>query len=258
MQLWLPCDSRASAYWITAEDHQRTTCLRTCRLLYHPPLLPFTAPPQVRRLCRWSRLHSVWRRGSRCPACLAGSRAQLDSATRFNLPGDLPSSMAFSRCRWQSRNAPVLREEIAVLLAKDAIEPVPPAKKRQGFYSPYFIVPKKGGGLRPILDLPYTSSRSRCWRTSAWSNASSPRIGLQRSTWRSLTFTFRSFRNTDPRWVWRRGTLRVGITQQCRRSLSPWTDLAFLRAGVPLEQMSRHTVVTTDASSTGWGATCNG
>ncbi len=40
-----------------------------------------------------------------------------------------------------------------VLLAKDAIEPVPPAEMRQGFYSPYFIVPKKGGGLRPILDL---------------------------------------------------------------------------------------------------------
>ncbi len=62
----------------------------------------------------------------------------------------------------------------------------------------------------------------------------------------------------DPRWAWRRGKLRVGITQQCRHSLSPWMDLAFLRAGVPLEQVSRHTVVTTDASSTGWGATCNG
>ncbi len=49
------------------------------------------------------------------------------------------------------RNAPVLREEIAVLLAKDAIEPVPPAKMRQGFHSPYFIVPKKGG-QQPILD----------------------------------------------------------------------------------------------------------
>ncbi len=61
-----------------------------------------------------------------------------------------------------------------------------------------------------------------------------------------------------PRWAWRRGTLRVGIIQQCRRSLSPWTDLAFLRAAAPLEQVSRHTVVTTDASSTGWGATCNG
>ncbi len=51
------------------------------------------------------------------------------------------------------QNTPVLREEIAVLLAKDAIEPVPPAERRQGFYSPYFIVPKKRGGLRPILDL---------------------------------------------------------------------------------------------------------
>ncbi len=51
------------------------------------------------------------------------------------------------------RNAPVLREEIAVLLAKDAIETVPPVERRQGFYSPYFIVPKKRGGIRQILDL---------------------------------------------------------------------------------------------------------
>ncbi len=42
-----------------------------------------------------------------------------------------------------------------------------------------------------------TSFRSRCWRTGAWSNAFSPRIGLQWSTWRTLTFTFRSFRDTD-------------------------------------------------------------
>ncbi len=39
-----------------------------------------------------SRLQSVWRRGSCCPACLAGSHAQFDSA----------SSTAFSRRRWQS------------------------------------------------------------------------------------------------------------------------------------------------------------
>ncbi len=110
-------------------------------------------PPQVRRLYRWSRLHSVWRRGSRCPACLAGSRTQFDSATRFSSPGDLPSFNGFLETSVAVRNAPVLRKEIAVLLAKDAIEPVPPAEMRQGFYSPYFIVPKKGGGLRPILDL---------------------------------------------------------------------------------------------------------
>ncbi len=64
------------------------------------------------------------------------------------------------------RNAPVLREEIAVLLAKDAIEPVAPAEMRQGFHSTYFVVPKKSG-QRPILDQRVsnracTSSRSRC------------------------------------------------------------------------------------------------
>ncbi len=329
------------------------------------------------------------------------------------------------------RNAPVLREEIAVLLAKDAIEPVPPAEMRQGFYSPYFIVPKKGGGLRPILDLRVLNQalhklpfkmlthrrmikfiqpqdwfaaidlkdayfhvsilprhrpflrfafEGRAWqyRVLPFGLSLSPRVftkvvegaftplrevgvrilnylddwlilaksreqlgdhrdlvlrhlsqlGL-RVNWEksklspvqrisflgveldSVSMTARlteeraqavlnclsSFRGRNvvplkqfqrllghmasaaavtplgllhmrplqhwlhsrvPRWAWRRGTLRVGISQQCRRSLSPWTDLAFLRAGVPLEQVSRHTVVTTDASSTGWGATCNG
>ncbi len=52
-----------------------------------------------------------------------------------------------------NKDAPVLRAEVAVLVAKDAIELVPPAEIKSGFYSPYFIVPKKGGGLRPILDL---------------------------------------------------------------------------------------------------------
>ncbi len=49
-------------------------------------------------------MHSVWRRGSRCPACLAGSHEQFDSATRFSSPGDLPSSTAFSRRRWKTES----------------------------------------------------------------------------------------------------------------------------------------------------------
>ncbi len=320
------------------------------------------------------------------------------------------------------RNAPILREEIAVLLAKDAIEPVPPAEMRQGFYSPYFIVPKKGGGLRPILDLrvlnralhklpfkmlthrrmikciqpqdwfaaidlkdayfhvsilprhrPFLrfAFEGRAWqyRVLPFGLSLSPRVftkvvegaltplrevgvrilnylddwliiaqsreqlgdhrdlvlrhlsqlGL-RVNWEksklspvqrisflgveldSVSMTARlteeralavlnclsSFRGRNvvplkqfqrllghmasaaaitalgllhmrplqhwlhsrvPRWAWRRGTLRVGISQQCRRSLSPWTDLAFLRAGVPLEQVSRHTVVTTSLAA---------
>ncbi len=52
-----------------------------------------------------------------------------------------------------NKDAPVLCAEVAVLLEKDAIEPVPPAEMESGFYRPYFIVPKKGRGLRPILDL---------------------------------------------------------------------------------------------------------
>ncbi len=309
------------------------------------------------------------------------------------------------------RNTPVLREEIAVLLAKDAIEPVPPAEMRQGFYSPYFIVPKNGGGLRPILDLPVLNRalhrlpfkmlthmcmikcvqlqvwfaaidlkdayfhalilprhrpflgfafEGRAWqyRVHPFGLSLSPRVftkviegaltplrdvGVRilnylddwlilaqsreqlgdhrdlvlrhlsqlgrRVNWEksklspvqrisflgveldSVGMTARlteeraqavlnclsSFRGRNvvplkqfqrllghmasaaavtplgllhmrplqhwlhswvPRWAWRRGTLRVGTSQQCHRSLSPWTDLAFLRAGVPLEQVS--------------------
>ncbi len=67
-----------------------------------------------------------------------------------------PASPKFRGIRFTSvkaADAPVLRAEITVLLAKDAIEPVPPADMGSGLFSPYFIVPKKGGGLRPILDL---------------------------------------------------------------------------------------------------------
>ncbi|KAI2652534.1 hypothetical protein H4Q32_005770 [Labeo rohita] len=53
----------------------------------------------------------------------------------------------------QGSNTAVLRAEIAVLLVKGTIETVPSAEMKKGFYSPYFIVPKKGSGLRPILDL---------------------------------------------------------------------------------------------------------
>ncbi len=41
-------------------------------------------------------------------------------------------------------------------------------------------------------------------------------------------------------------------------TFSPWTDPSFLQAGVPLEQVSRHAVVFTDASATGRGTMYNG
>ncbi|XP_041915862.1 uncharacterized protein LOC121680525 [Alosa sapidissima] len=51
-------------------------------------------------------------------------------------------------------SARVLQGEIISLLNKQAIRVVPFEQSRHGFYSRYFLVPKKGGGgLRPILDL---------------------------------------------------------------------------------------------------------
>ncbi len=53
----------------------------------------------------------------------------------------------------RSNDAHVLHIEVMNLLEKGAIEIVPPAQSESGFYSRYFLVPKKDGGLRPILDL---------------------------------------------------------------------------------------------------------
>ncbi len=331
----------------------------------------------------------------------------------------------------RAADAPILRAEIAVLLAKDAIEPVPPADMRSGFYSPYFIVPKKSGGLRPILDLrvlnralhrlPFKMLTPKrifgCVRPRDWFAAIdlkdayfhvsilprhrpflrfafegrayqykvlpfglslSPRVftkvaeaalvplreqgvrilnylddwlilaqsqdqlcehrdmvlshlsqlGLQ-VNWEKSKFSpvqrisflgmeldsvsqtarltqeraqsvlncLNTFKNRTaaplkqfqrllghmaaaaavtplgllhmrplqhwlhgrvPRWAWQSGTLRVQVTPACRQTFTPWSDLSFLRAGVPLEQVSRHAVVYTDASAKGWGATFNG
>ncbi len=258
-------------------------------------------------------------------------------------------------------DAPVLRAEIAVLLAKDAIEPVPPADMRSGLFSPDFIVPKKGGGLRPILDLSFEPCTSQAAvqdvdaETHFWMLPSPRLVCSNRPEGRVLscleppaTQAIPAFRvrgtgvsvqgpalravpvasrlhqsrgggpcppertrcahsqlpqrlahthtvsqavvctqgpgaqapqpagpsgqlgkeqtraNAEdlfsriPRWAWKCGTYRVQITPACRKTFRPWSDPSFLRAGVPLEQVSRHAVVFTDASTTGWGATYNG
>ncbi len=49
--------------------------------------------------------------------------------------------------------ASVLQQELSSLLQKGAIEEVPQLEVERGFFSRYFLVPKRDGGLRPILDL---------------------------------------------------------------------------------------------------------
>ncbi len=46
-----------------------------------------------------------------------------------------------------------MEQKVKALLEKRAIEYVPHSNRETGFYSRYFIVPKKDGGLHPILDL---------------------------------------------------------------------------------------------------------
>lgn len=47
----------------------------------------------------------------------------------------------------------LLSEEVSTLLQKSAIEEVPLTSLDPGFYSRIFLVPKKTGGMRPVIDL---------------------------------------------------------------------------------------------------------
>ncbi len=47
----------------------------------------------------------------------------------------------------------MLQQELSSFLQKGAIEEIPQSDIERGFFSRYFLVPKRNGGLRPILDL---------------------------------------------------------------------------------------------------------
>ncbi len=116
------------------------------------PVFHIAAPPRVRRWLRWCRWHGLraWL-ALPSPSRWLLRTIRLGYAIQFARRPPKFRGIRFTSVK--PADAPVLRAEIAVLLAKDAIEPVPPADMRSGLFSPYFIVPKKGGGLRPILDL---------------------------------------------------------------------------------------------------------
>ncbi len=143
-------------------------------------------------------------------------------------------------------DVPVLRAEIAVLLAKDAIELVPPADMRLGFCSPYFIVPKKGGGFRPILDLRVLNRALhklpfKMLTQKRIFECIHPGIGLQQSTWRTRTFmsrfslgtgSFSALRSRDGHISTRSfpsgcPCRPTSLRRLWRRPLFPWENMAF-------------------------------
>ncbi len=113
------------------------------------PAFHLAALPRVRRWSRWSRLYGVWVPGS-CPAVSLAPKDHLTWLCDSVCPA---SSQVQGHPPHSSEGSPCLVRGITVLLPKDVMEPVPPADMKAGFFSPYIIVPKKSGGLRPILGL---------------------------------------------------------------------------------------------------------
>ena len=70
---------------------------------------------------------------------------------QFAQPPPTFEKIIFSQASGQA--AEILRAEIVSLVQKRAVREVPLEQRHIGFYSRYFLVKKKGGGLRPILDL---------------------------------------------------------------------------------------------------------
>ena len=52
-----------------------------------------------------------------------------------------------------AKNIDILDAEIKNLLEKNAIEPVAENQAQCGFYSTLFLVPKKNGEMRPVINL---------------------------------------------------------------------------------------------------------
>ncbi len=58
--------------------------------------------------------------------------------------------------------------------------------------------------------------------------------------------------------AWTSGRLSIAVTCGCIEALAPWRNPDLFSRGVPLGLVTSRVVVTTDASTLGWGAVCEG
>ena len=182
--------------------------------------------------------------------------------------------------------ANALNQELFPLLDKGAIEPVDPLSPPGGFYLTCFLVKKKDGGLRPILDLRglnrflkvlrfhmlstaevlHTVAREEWFTSIDLKNAYFyVRIALHHRpflwfAFQGCYFLFRvlPFVLSLSPWVFTRcvvAALSPLQLQCCLLALAPWRESSFLPQGMPMGSIaSRQETVTTDASLSGWGA----
>ncbi len=118
---------------------------------------------------------------------------------------------------------------------------VPPLDRESGFYSRYFVVPKKDGGLRPILDLGLMAAASNV-------------IPFGLLYMRPLQWWLKS-KVFSPRGNPFR---MIKVTRRCLRTLDRWRKPWFLSQGPVLGDPCRRVTLATDASLTGWGVVMSG
>ncbi|KAL0183522.1 hypothetical protein M9458_019218, partial [Cirrhinus mrigala] len=178
----------------------------------------------------------------------------------------------------------VMEQEVETLLRKEAIEVVPPQHRESGFYSRYFIVPKKDGGLRPIIDL-----RSLWDSTTMQARLSPARIesilaavkrvkegrSLTVKQFQQLLGLMAAASNVIPFgllymrplqwWLKSKGFSPRGnplhmikVTRRGLRALDMWRRPWFLNQGPVLGARCHRITLATDASLTGWGAVMSG
>ena len=147
----------------------------------------------------------------------------------------------FSQASGQA--AQVLQDEIASLLDRRAIRVVPPQQSNSGFFSRYFLVKKKGGGVRPILDLRALNGFLKTFRFKMLTNKALLR-SLRRGDWYT-TLDLRDAYFHIPIYPPHRKFLRFGFKGQVYEylvlpfglSLSPRTFVKCTQAAVaPLRQ----------------------
>ncbi|KAI2647838.1 Transposon Ty3-G Gag-Pol polyprotein [Labeo rohita] len=124
----------------------------------HPP--QFFPPGNVAGLGSSPPRGGLWDRWFRCflpgnhfPHNTRGQPREAERGYRIQFGAPPPPFNGVSPTLVGPEQGLVMEQEVATLLRKEAIEVVPPHERESGFYSRYFIVPKKDGGLRPILDL---------------------------------------------------------------------------------------------------------
>ena len=64
-----------------------------------------------------------------------------------------PPHLGIKQTSLSFENTNIIREEVENLLFKNAIEKIPQNEINSGFYSTFFLVPKKTGSMRPVINL---------------------------------------------------------------------------------------------------------